>query len=122
MEPATMSLHKRLRSFGYAFQGLATLLRDQPNARLHLGATVLVIVAGAYFSLNRMEWALLALCIVAVIAAEALNSAVEYLCDLVSPEFHPLVKKAKDVAAAAVLLVALGAAVVGALVFWPHVF
>ena len=69
-----------------------------------------------------MEWVAISICIALVLALEALNTALEYLTDLVSPEYHPLAGKAKDAAAAAVLLVALGAIVVGLIVFIPHLF
>lgn len=118
--PSRMSVHRRIDSFRYAFQGLADLFRSQPNARIHLGATVLVIVAGGWLHISRLEWVALVVCITLVIALEAMNTALEYLTDLVSPEFHPLAGKAKDVAAAAVLVGAGGAVLVGLIVFGPR--
>ena len=112
-------MRARLRSFRYAFQGLADLFRTQPNARIHLAAAALVVAVGAYTGLSRLEWLAIVLCIGLVIALEAVNTALEYLTDLVSPEHHPLAGKAKDAAAAAVLVAALGAAVVGAVIFGP---
>jgi diacylglycerol kinase len=114
-------LNGRLRSFGYAFRGLKVLLQTQQNARIHAAATLLVVAAGALFRISAVEWALLALAVAAVWTAEALNSAVEFLVDLASPELHPLAAKAKDLAAGAVLAAAIGALVVGVLVFGPHV-
>ncbi|MCB0606791.1 MAG: diacylglycerol kinase family protein [Lewinellaceae bacterium] len=114
-------IRKRLLSFKYAFRGIADLFVSQPNARIHAAAAVAVIAAGWYFRISAGEWALVALTIAVVLAAEAFNSALEYLTDLASPEFHPLAGKAKDIAAAAVLLAALGAAAVGALVFGPRI-
>jgi diacylglycerol kinase len=116
-----MSFHKRAISFRYALQGLADLLRSQPNARIHLGAAAAVIFAGFYFGISRMEWMVVVICIAIVFAMEAVNTALEYLTDLVSPDFHPLAGKAKDVAAAAVFLVALGAFVVGLIIFLPKI-
>jgi diacylglycerol kinase (ATP) len=113
-------LSSRLRSFGHAFRGLKTLLQTQHNARIHALATVLVVAAGAVAGLSRAEWALIALAVAGVWAAEALNTAVEFLVDLASPELHPLAAKAKDVAAGAVLVAAIGAVLVGAFVFGPH--
>jgi diacylglycerol kinase (ATP) len=110
----------RIKSFGFAFAGLAVMLRTQHNAWIHLASTGVVVVAGFWFALAREEWIWLVLAIVAVWTAEALNTAFELLCDVASPEFHPLVKQAKDVAAAAVLIAAAGAAIVGLLVFAPH--
>lgn len=114
-----MTLRKRLLSFRYAFQGIADLLRSQPNARIHLAAAIFAIGAGFYWHINRMEWALIILCITLVIALEAINTALEYLTDLVSPGAHPLAGKVKDVAAAAVLIAAIGAVLVGLLIFLP---
>jgi diacylglycerol kinase (ATP) len=111
----------RLRSFGHAFRGLKVLLQTQHNARIHAVATALVVGAGALLRISSVEWALIVLAIVCVWAAEALNTAVEFVVDLASPEQHPLAAKAKDVAAGAVLIMAVGAAIVGGIVFGPHV-
>ncbi|MCU0346254.1 MAG: diacylglycerol kinase family protein [Saprospiraceae bacterium] len=112
-------LKKRLNSFRYAFAGIADLVSSHPNAKIHLVAATATVAAGFFFHLNKTEWCLVALSIAAVLAAEGFNSALEYLTDLVSPNHHPLAGKAKDMAAGAVLLVAIGAAVVGLLVFLP---
>jgi len=114
-------LTARLRSFGHAFRGLALLLRTQPNARIHALATILVLAAALWFRLSLVEWALIALAVVCVWVAEALNTALELLVDLASPDPHPLAGQAKDVAAAAVLIAAIGSVVIGVLVFGPHV-
>jgi len=111
---------RRLKSFAYALQGLAFLVRTQPNARVHLLATVLVCAAGVYFSLSRAEWLWIAVAIVLVWSAEAFNTALEQLADTLHPEQHPGIGRAKDVAAAAVLIAALGAAAIGVGVFLPH--
>lgn len=111
----------RLRSFGHAFRGLAILLRTQHNARIHAFATILVLAAGALLRISVSEWALIALAVVCVWVAEALNTSIESLVDLASPDPHPLAGKAKDVAAGAVLIAAIGSLIVGALVFGPHV-
>lgn len=114
-------LSGRLRSFGHAFRGLAILLQSQPNARIHAVATVLAAAAGALFRISPTEWALVALAVLCVWATEALNTSIEFLVDLVSPELHPLAAKAKDVAAGAVLVAAFGSLIVGVLVFGPYV-
>jgi len=111
----------RIRSFKYAFRGLGRMLASQHNAWVHAAATIVVIVAGLAFHLARGDWAWITLAIVGVWSAEALNTAFEFLCDVASPEFHPMVEKAKDVAASAVLLAAIGALVIGVLVFQPYV-
>ena len=84
-------------------------------------ATVLVVGAGAMFRISPTEWALIVLAILCVWVAEALNTAIELLVDLVSPEPHPLAGKAKDVAAGAVLVAAIGSAIIGGFVFGPYV-
>ena len=117
----TSYLTGRLRSFGHAFRGLAILLRTQHNARIHALATILVVAVGALLRISPAEWALIALAIVCVWVAEALNTSIEFLVDLASPERHPLAAKAKDVAAGAVLIAAIGSVIVAVLVFGPSV-
>jgi diacylglycerol kinase (ATP) len=114
------SLAARRRSFIYAGRGLLTLIASQHNAWIHAAATVAVVTCGLVLGVSRLEWLALVFAIVAVWAAEALNTAFESLCDVASPRFHPLVARAKDVAAGAVLICALGAAVTAALVFTPY--
>ncbi len=116
-----MSLRKRADSFRFACQGLADLLRSQPNARIHLAIAVAVTGAGIFFRISRMEWVAVVICIVLVFALEAVNTALEYLTDLVSPDFHPMAGKVKDVAAAAVLVAAAGSLVVGIIIFLPKI-
>ena len=117
-----MSLQKRAASFRYAFQGLDDLFKSQPNARIHLLAAAVVVAAGWFFQISRLEWIAVSMCIALVLILEAVNTAIEYLTDLVSPGIHPLAGKTKDVAAAAVLLAAIGAVVVGALIFLPKIW
>lgn len=114
-------LMDRVRSFKYAFTGLWTMLKSQQNAWIHACGTVSVMVVGLFFRVSRGEWCWLVLAIMAVWTAEALNTAFERLADVASPEFHPLVKQAKDVAAGAVLIAAIGSAVIGMLVLGPYV-
>lgn len=111
----------RIRSFGDAFVGIWTLLRSQRNAWLHLCATGAVVALGVWFGVTRLEWCLLILAMIAVWASEGLNTSVECLADKVSPEFDPQIKHSKDVAAGAVLLSAIGSAIIGILVFFPYV-
>ena len=109
----------RLASFGHALRGLRVWV-SQPNARIHCAAAAVVIALGLWLEVSRLEWVALVLAIALVMGAEALNTALEYVVDLASPEWQPLARDAKDVAAAAVLLCSLGAAVVGLLVFVPY--
>ena len=111
----------RIRSFGYAFRGVWTMLRSQRNAWIHALATVVVLAAGLALGISVNDWKWLVLAMVSVWGAEALNTALEFLADAAKPEFHPLVKQAKDVAAGAVLIAAIGAAAIGALIFIPAV-
>jgi diacylglycerol kinase (ATP) len=109
----------RLRSVRFALIGIRTMLASQHNAWVHTGGTVAVITAGLVLRVGRVDWCLLILAMMAVWTAEALNTAFEFLCDVASPEFHPMVAKSKDVAAGAVLISAIGAVGVGMLVFIP---
>lgn len=111
---------KRIKSFGHAFSGVALFFKETVHARVHALAAVLVLVLGLYFQVTTQEWALLFISMGLVLGLEAMNSALEYLVDLVSPDFHPLAKKAKDVGAGAVLLASVAAALVGALVLVPY--
>jgi diacylglycerol kinase len=105
-------------AFVYAFAGIRYVMR-QRNPRIHLLAAVCVIALAAWLKVSRGEWAMLMLCIGTVIAAETMNSAIEAMVDLLSPEIRPSAKAAKDAAAGAVLITALAAAVVGLLILGP---
>lgn len=109
-----------LRSFGYALRGVAILVRTQANARIHLGATVLVVGLGFWLGISRSEWCAVIAAIGLVWTAEGLNTALETAVDLASPGQHPLAARAKDLAAGAVLCAACAALVIGAIVFVPH--
>ena len=114
-------LKKRIESFGYAFKGIATLFRTQINARIHLIVLMGVIPAGFFFKINTTEWCFIALASGAVLAAEAMNTAIEFVVDLVSPQYNELAGKAKDVAAAGVLLTVFGAVLAGLIIFLPKI-
>ena len=118
--PKPFSVGARLDSFRHAFAGIATLLREQHNARIHLLATLAVLALAFWLEVSRLEWLALLIAIALVWVAEALNTALEYLCDAAVPDDHELIAKAKDVAAAGVLICAVVAAVIGALVFVPY--
>lgn len=111
----------RIRSLRAAVSGIATMLASQHNAWIHALATVAVCIVGLILGLGTSEWCWIVLAIIAVWTAEALNTAFEFLADVTTPEFHPLVKKAKDVAAGAVLLASIGSVVIGVLILGPHV-
>ncbi len=109
------------RSFGYALEGLATMLRTQPNFWVHVLAALAALGLGVALRLSPLELALLVLTIAVVLVIECVNTTLETLCDLVSPGVHPLVKRAKDISAAAVLIGALASVVIALLLFGPHV-
>jgi diacylglycerol kinase len=110
--------HGLAASFGYAFAGLAAAWRSQPNLRIHALLAVVVVAAGLLLRLAPAGWAIVALAIGLVVAAELFNTALEAVVDLASPQDHPLAKRAKDVAAAGVLVAALAAAAAGAAVLF----
>lgn len=110
---------KLYKSFGFAFQGIAALFRHERNAKIHLAAAVFVIAAGIILRIATWEWCAVILCIGGVFMAEGFNTAIEKVCDRVSPDRHPLIKTAKDVAAGAVLLFVLASVAVGLLIFLP---
>lgn len=111
----------RIRSFRHAFTGIFSMIRCQHNAWIHAVATVIVIAGGLFFQLSRPDWCWIVLAVAVVWTAEALNTAFEFLADVASPTFHPLVRAAKDVAAGAVLITATASAIIGVVVFWPYV-
>ena len=110
-----------LKSFGFAANGLRFMLRNERNARLHLGAAAFIVTAGLALGLRGPDWRWIAAAIAWVWFAEAVNTAVEHLCDVVSPGPNGSVRIAKDVAAGAVLISATGAAVIGAFTMAPYI-
>lgn len=119
-ERGAFSLRSRAQSFGHAFQGLGFMLRTQHNARLHAAATIIVILVAWFLRVRLEDWRWLTVAIVMVWVAESFNTAVEHVCDVVSPGYSESVKRAKDIAASAVLVCAAGAVLVGAVTFWPY--
>ena len=115
------SIAKRLKSFTYAFNGLKVLFQEEHNSRIHLFATICVIIAGVLLKLAVLEWVAVAFAVGLVFSGEIFNSAVEDLSDVVCPERDDRIKKVKDLAAAAVLVNAITAAAIGLLVFVPKI-
>lgn len=118
----SFSIIARIKSFSYAFQGIKTFFQTQHNAWIHSFATIVVIVLGYILKLSFYEWCWIILAIAFVFITEMLNTALEFLTDLVSPEYHPIAKKTKDVAAGAVLLAALLAIIIGLIIFVPKFY
>jgi diacylglycerol kinase len=110
----------RIRSFRHAIVGILRMIRCQHNAWIHAVATLIVLSAALFFHISAADWCWIILAISIVWIAEALNTAFEFLADAASPDFHPLVRDAKDVAAGAVLLTAIAASIIGIIIFWPY--
>src|SRR5258708_1143244 len=113
---------KFIAAFGYAFSGLWYALRTQRNARVHAVIALLAITMGIALHISAVEFAMIFVAITGVFIAEMFNTVIEICVDLASPEYHPLAKVAKDVAAGAVLLSAMLAVVIGVFVFGPHLW
>ncbi len=114
-----MRNHGLRKSFQFALAGIGYLFRTQPNARVHLLIAACVCAMAGWLRVSRFEWSLLILASALVLALEGVNTAVEALVDLASPQIHPLAKAAKDVAAGMVLLSAIASAVLGLLILGP---
>lgn len=121
MKEEKFSIAKRLKSFTYAFNGLRILLREEHNSRIHLFATVCVVVAGVIFRISSLEWVAVVFAIGLVFGGEIFNSAIEDLADVVCPERDERIKKVKDLSAAAVLMSAFTALIIGLIIFIPKV-
>ncbi|MDR1678479.1 MAG: diacylglycerol kinase family protein [Prevotellaceae bacterium] len=117
----SFSIHKRLKSFTFAVNGLKILLREEHNAQIHLAITICVTIIGFLLQISLIEWIAVVLCIGLVFALELVNSAVENMCDFISPEKNEMIKKVKDLSAAAVLVAAACSVIVGLIVFLPKI-
>ena len=110
------------QSLSFALSGLLNAVRSQPNLRIHVVIAALVVIAGFFLRISRVEWVVIAALIAMVIALELLNTAIEAVVDLASPAFHPLAKTAKDTAAAAILVAAVGSVIAGLIIFLPPIW
>jgi diacylglycerol kinase len=115
-------INDRVKSIGFAIQGIVTFFKTQHNVWIHLFAAVVVIISGFFFKINNNDWCWLILAIALVLITEMLNTAIEFLSDKVSPEIHPQIKKVKDVAAGAVLIAAIAAMTIGGIIFLPKIW
>jgi len=120
--PTNDTVNAFFRSFGYALEGIAYVVRTQRNMRVHLIIAGLVIIAGILLRVTAVEWAIIALTMGVVFAAEMVNTVVELAVDLLTEEYHPMAKVAKDVSAAAVLVTAIAAVAVGVAIFGPRLW
>ena len=121
MQQNKFSWRKRGNSFGYAWDGIKGLLRTEHNSWIHLGLTIMVVVLSIYFRITLSEVVSLVIVTAMVWAAELFNTAIEKSMDFLSKDIQPQIKLIKDLAAAAVLITALAALVVGALIFIPRI-
>jgi undecaprenol kinase len=113
--------HKRVLSFKYAFSGLWIAFKDEPNFKVHLLMALVAVLLGIYFQISNIEWLAIIISIGLVLSLELTNTAIEEIVDSFTSDTHPGAKKAKDVAAGAVLLAALTALILGVWVFLPYI-
>jgi diacylglycerol kinase (ATP) len=111
------SMYKCIKSFGYAFNGIGYLLKNENNSRYQLAVGVVTIGLGIYMEVSYSEWIILITMIGLILMAEAFNTAIEKLCDIVHPDHHAQIGMVKDIAAGAVLLISITAAIAGAIIF-----
>ncbi len=121
MSPKSSFIHKRIASFGFAFNGIWQLFRKEKNAQIHLIAAIIAIATSAYLRISAIEWLFIIACISSVITAEGINSALEELADFIHPEKHDKIKLIKDLSAGAVLVTAIGSATIGLIIFIPKI-
>ena len=121
MKPKKFSLKSRFGSFKFALNGLCSVLKNEHNSRIHLLAAIIAVVLGIILKLNRYEWSLLIIVIGIVFLTELLNSSLESLADIIDPGWNEQIRKAKDYAAAAVLISAIISVIVGGLIFIPKI-
>ena len=121
MKQQNFSPKKRIKSFSYALNGLKILFREEHNSWIHLLVAVCAVVGGFLLKISATEWLAIVLAIGLVISLEIVNSAIENIADFISPEKHDVIKKIKDLSAAAVLVSALTALAIGLIVFLPKI-
>jgi diacylglycerol kinase (ATP) len=121
IEPAPRWVRRRVQSFGYAMAGLRYVVTTQPHARFHLVAAIVAASLAVLLHLSNEDWRWIIVSVLFVWVSEAFNTAIENVCDVVSPGHHASVKAAKDIAAGAVLIAAVGAAIIGAMTFFKYV-
>jgi len=122
MPPQKFSFKKQLQSFKYAFNGLRLMLKEEHNFRIHLFAAIIAILCGWFFKISYYEWLIVLLLIGWVLCLEVLNTCIEQIMNFISTEKSSSIKKIKDLAAAAVLISAITALVVGLFIFIPKVY
>lgn len=116
------SVRKRIVSFKYALNGLRILFSEEHNARIHAAVTIFVVTMGILFSISSVEWMILCILTGMVFSLEIINSAIENLCDYISPEWNNMIKKIKDLMAAAVFITTVISVVCGTIIFLPKIY
>ncbi len=114
-----MKKHNLLYSFYYAFRGIITAIKEERNMKIHVSIATLVVILGLLFTLSKIEWFSIIIIISLVISAEIFNTAIETVVNLVSPKYNELAKKAKDLSAGAVLVLAICSVIIGLIIFMP---
>ena len=115
------SIKKRTKSAFYAINGLKVLFKEEHNSRIHLFIVIVVVAAGFFFHISAVEWMIISLLIALVFGLEIMNSAIENICDYISPQWSETIKKIKDLAAAAVFLASVISVICGAIIFLPRI-
>ena len=121
MKQQDFSINKRVKSFGFAFNGLKILILEEHNSWIHILVATIVVIAGYFYQLSAIEWIAVVFAIGLVIALEIFNSAIENISDFISPGQDDRIKKIKDLSAAGVLVGAITAAIIGLIVFVPKI-
>ncbi|MEN8118880.1 MAG: diacylglycerol kinase family protein [Bacteroidota bacterium] len=121
MENKIFSIKSRQKSFKYALNGLRILVKYEHNSRIHLVAMIFAITLGFILKISPLEWVAIVLVTGLVLSSEIINSSIEYLADFASPNYHEIIKKVKDLSAAAVLISALVAMIVAFIIFIPKI-
>ncbi len=116
------SFKRFFSSFKHSFDGLYVAYRDEQSMLLHLVATIIVVTGGIYFGIDLLEWLIVAILIGLVLGAELINTAIEAVTDIASPDYHDLAKVAKDTASASVLVYSTVAMIGGIIIFGPRIF
>ena len=114
-------IEDRIKSFGFAFKGIQTFIKTQHNSWIHCVASILVLFLGYFLKVTINEWCMLIFSIAIVVISEMLNTAIEFICDFISPQIHPQIKKIKDIAAGAVLVAVFAAVIIGTIIFLPKI-
>ncbi|GAM15214.1 diacylglycerol kinase [Mesobacillus selenatarsenatis SF-1] len=114
--------HPLASSFKFGFEGIAAAAAKERNVQIHLAISVIVILSGFIFSINKYEWIAIILSIGGMVSMEMINTAIERTVDMYTKEYHPLAKQAKDIAAGAVLVFAIASVMIGIIIFLPRIF